>query len=86
MKNGLDHYFDHWRRGRLAREHRHEDERSDGTDRQRAGRIVGSFLGSWAAIGLGVAPAGSIMSFLVALAGAIALIFILRALGIFKKG
>ena len=48
--------------------------------------IVGSFLGSWVAIGLGIAPAGSIMSFLVALAGAIALIFILRALGVFKKG
>ena len=47
--------------------------------------IVGSLLGSWAAVGLGIAPAGSIMSFLVALVGAIALIFILRALGIFKK-
>ena len=47
--------------------------------------IVGSFLGSSAAVGLGIAPAGSIMSFLVALVGAIALIFILRALGIFKK-
>jgi uncharacterized membrane protein YeaQ/YmgE (transglycosylase-associated protein family) len=48
--------------------------------------IVGSFLGSWAAVKLGLAPAGGIMSFLIALAGAIALIFILRALGIFKKG
>jgi uncharacterized membrane protein YeaQ/YmgE (transglycosylase-associated protein family) len=47
--------------------------------------IVGSFLGSAAAVGLGVAPAGGIMSFVVALLGAIALIFILRALGIFKK-
>jgi uncharacterized membrane protein YeaQ/YmgE (transglycosylase-associated protein family) len=47
--------------------------------------IVGSFLGSWAAVGLGIAPAGGIMSFLVALVGAVALIFILRALGIFKK-
>jgi uncharacterized membrane protein YeaQ/YmgE (transglycosylase-associated protein family) len=47
--------------------------------------IVGSLLGSLAAVGLGIAPAGGIMSFLVALAGAIALIFILRALGIFNK-
>jgi uncharacterized membrane protein YeaQ/YmgE (transglycosylase-associated protein family) len=47
--------------------------------------IVGSLLGTWAAVGLGIAPVGGIMSFLVALVGAIALIFILRALGIFKK-
>ena len=47
--------------------------------------IVGSLLGSSVAVGLGIAPAGSIMSFLIALVGAIALIFILRALGIFKK-
>jgi len=48
--------------------------------------IVGSFLGSLVAVGLGIAPAGGPVGFLVALAGAIALIFILRALGIFKKG
>ena len=47
--------------------------------------IVGSLLGSSVAVGLGIAPAGSIMSFLIALVGAIALIFILQALGIFKK-
>jgi uncharacterized membrane protein YeaQ/YmgE (transglycosylase-associated protein family) len=47
--------------------------------------IVGSLLGSAVAVGLGIAPAGGIMSFLVALVGAVALIFILRALGIFKK-
>ena len=47
--------------------------------------IVGSLLGSWAAVGLGVAPAGGIMRFVVALLGAVALIFILRALGILKK-
>jgi len=47
--------------------------------------IVGSILGSAAAVGLGIAPVGGIMSFLVALVGAIALIFILRALGILKK-
>jgi uncharacterized membrane protein YeaQ/YmgE (transglycosylase-associated protein family) len=47
--------------------------------------IVGSFLGSLCAVGLGFAPAGGIMGFVLALAGASALIFILRALGIFKK-
>lgn len=47
--------------------------------------IVGSLLGSAAATGLGIAPAGGITRFLVALVGAIALIFILRALGVLKK-
>jgi uncharacterized membrane protein YeaQ/YmgE (transglycosylase-associated protein family) len=47
--------------------------------------IVGSLLGSTVAGGLGIAPIGGIMSFVVALVGAAALIFILRALGIFKK-
>ena len=47
--------------------------------------IVGSALGSWAAGALGIAPAGGILQFVVAIAGAAALIFILRALGIFKK-
>jgi uncharacterized membrane protein YeaQ/YmgE (transglycosylase-associated protein family) len=47
--------------------------------------IVGSVLGMWAAGALGIAPEGSIMRFVVALVGAVVLIFILRALGIFKK-
>jgi len=47
--------------------------------------IVGSFLGFWAAGALGIAPTGGILRFIVALVGALALIFILRALGIFKK-
>lgn len=47
--------------------------------------IVGSMLGSAVAAGLGIAPVGGIMNFVVALVGASALIFILRALGIFKK-
>jgi len=47
--------------------------------------IVGSLLGSAVAVGLGIAHVGGIMSFLVSLVGAITLIFILRALGIFKK-
>jgi uncharacterized membrane protein YeaQ/YmgE (transglycosylase-associated protein family) len=48
--------------------------------------IVGSFLGFWAAGALGLAPTGGILRFVVAVVGAVALIFILRALGIFKKG
>jgi uncharacterized membrane protein YeaQ/YmgE (transglycosylase-associated protein family) len=47
--------------------------------------IVGGLLGNWVAGALGLAPAGGIMRFVVALIGAIALIAILRALGIFKK-
>jgi uncharacterized membrane protein YeaQ/YmgE (transglycosylase-associated protein family) len=47
--------------------------------------IVGSFLGFWAAGALGIAPTDGILRFIVALVGALALIFILRALGIFKK-
>jgi len=47
--------------------------------------IVGSLLGSFAAVALGMGPAGGIMSFIVALLGAMALIFILRALGLFRK-
>jgi uncharacterized membrane protein YeaQ/YmgE (transglycosylase-associated protein family) len=47
--------------------------------------IVGSFLGFWAAGALGLAPTGGIVRFIVAVVGAVLLIFILRALGIFKK-
>jgi uncharacterized membrane protein YeaQ/YmgE (transglycosylase-associated protein family) len=47
--------------------------------------IVGSLLGFWAAGALGLAPTGGIVRFIVAVAGAVLLIFILRALGIFKK-
>jgi uncharacterized membrane protein YeaQ/YmgE (transglycosylase-associated protein family) len=46
--------------------------------------IVGSALGYWLAGLLGIA-AGGIGGWLVALAGAVILIAILRALGIFKK-
>lgn len=48
--------------------------------------IVGSFVGFWAAGLLGLAPTGGIVRFVVAVVGAVVLIFILRALGIFKKG
>ena len=47
--------------------------------------IAGSVLGSAAAVGLGIAPAGGVTSFAVALLAAIALIFLLRALGIFNQ-
>ena len=46
--------------------------------------IVGSALGHWLAGQLGIV-AGGIGAWLVALAGAIILIAILRAIGIFKK-
>lgn len=47
--------------------------------------VVGSMLGFWIAGLLGIAPAGGVMRFVVALAGAILLIFILGKLGVFKK-
>jgi len=48
--------------------------------------IVGSMLGFWLAGMLGIAPTGGILRFVVAVAGAAGLIFILRALGLFKGG
>ena len=47
--------------------------------------IVGSSLGYWLAGVLGIAPAGGFLGFLVGVAGAVLLIFILSKLGIFKK-
>ena len=47
--------------------------------------IAGSAIGFWIAGALGHAAGGGIMRFLVAIAGAALLIFVLRALGIFKK-
>ncbi len=47
--------------------------------------VVGSMLGFWIAGLLGLAPAGGILRFVVALAGAVLLIFILGKLGIFRK-
>jgi len=45
--------------------------------------VVGSILGYWIAGLLGIAPMG-ILSYVVAVAGAVLLIFILRALGVFR--
>lgn len=47
--------------------------------------VVGSLLGFWIAGLVGIAPAGGILRFVIALAGAVLLIFILGKLGIFKK-
>lgn len=46
--------------------------------------IVGSFLGFWVAGVLGLATYGSIVRWIVAVAGAALLIVILKAVGIFK--
>jgi len=47
--------------------------------------VVGSAFGFWIAGVLGLAAAGGIMRFVIALAGAVLLIVILRAVGVFKK-
>lgn len=47
--------------------------------------VVGAAIGFWIAGALGIAAGGGILRFLVALAGAVLLIVILRALGVFKK-
>ena len=46
--------------------------------------IIGSSLGFWLAGVLGLAASGPIISWVIAVAGAAVLIFILKALGIFK--
>lgn len=46
--------------------------------------VVGSILGYWLAGLLGIAPTGEILRFLIAIAGAALLIFILSMLGVFK--
>jgi uncharacterized membrane protein YeaQ/YmgE (transglycosylase-associated protein family) len=47
--------------------------------------VVGSALGFWIAGLLGIAPAGGILRFVVAIAGAALLIFILDRLGVISK-
>ncbi len=46
--------------------------------------IAGSVLGYWLAGMAGITASGGILRFLIAVAGAALLIFILRALGVFK--
>ena len=47
--------------------------------------IVGSLIGAWLAGMLGITAQGGFLGFLISIAGAALLIFLLRALGIFKK-
>lgn len=47
--------------------------------------VIGSSLGFWIAGLLGMEPTGGILRFIVAIAGAALLIFILGKLGIFRK-
>jgi uncharacterized membrane protein YeaQ/YmgE (transglycosylase-associated protein family) len=47
--------------------------------------VVGSLLGYWIAGLLGIAPTGGILRFVVAIAGAVLLIFVLRKFGVFQK-
>ncbi len=47
--------------------------------------IAGSFLGYWLAGQLGIGAPGGIVGFLVAIGGAVLLIVILRALGVFGR-
>ncbi|APG24917.1 MULTISPECIES: GlsB/YeaQ/YmgE family stress response membrane protein [Syntrophotalea] len=47
--------------------------------------VAGSMLGFWIAGVLGMSASGGIMRFIVAIAGASLLIFILRKLGLFGK-
>lgn len=47
--------------------------------------VAGSALGFWAFGLFGLAPAGGVLRFVVAIIGAALLIFILQKLGLFKK-
>ncbi|MGK2907428.1 MAG: GlsB/YeaQ/YmgE family stress response membrane protein [Desulfuromonadales bacterium] len=47
--------------------------------------VLGSLLGFWIAGLLGIAATGGILRFVVAIAGAVLLIFILGKLGMFRK-
>ena len=47
--------------------------------------VAGSLLGNWIAGLMGMAPSGNILRFVVALAGAVLLIFILQQIGLFRR-
>lgn len=47
--------------------------------------VVGSILGYWLAGLIGIAPEGGIGRFIIAVIGAVILIMILKALGVFKR-
>lgn len=46
--------------------------------------VVGSLIGHWGAGALGIAAAGTLASWIISLVGAVVLIAILRAIGVFK--
>jgi uncharacterized membrane protein YeaQ/YmgE (transglycosylase-associated protein family) len=48
--------------------------------------IVGSALGFWLAGMAGIAASGGILRFVIAIAGAALLIFVLSLLGVFRRG
>jgi uncharacterized membrane protein YeaQ/YmgE (transglycosylase-associated protein family) len=47
--------------------------------------VAGSILGNWLAELLGIAATGGVLRFVVALAGAALLIFILQKIGVYRK-
>jgi uncharacterized membrane protein YeaQ/YmgE (transglycosylase-associated protein family) len=47
--------------------------------------VIGSIIGFWIAEQFGIAPTGGFARFLIALFGAVVLIFVLRALGMFGR-
>ncbi|HKK08619.1 MAG TPA: GlsB/YeaQ/YmgE family stress response membrane protein [Gemmatimonadota bacterium] len=47
--------------------------------------VIGAAVGFWLAGVLGIAPTGGIGRFLVALGGAVVLLFVLRSVGMFRK-
>lgn len=47
--------------------------------------VLGSLLGYWIAGLLGITASGGVARFLIAIGGAVILIFILRALGLFRS-
>lgn len=46
--------------------------------------VVGSLLGHWGAAALGIARAGTLANWIISLVGAVVLIAILRAIGVFS--
>jgi len=72
------------RHHRLARQHRHEDERADGHHRQRPGWHRGIGARILARGLLGVPATSAVVGYIISIVGAVILIAILKALGIFK--
>ena len=77
--DGLHRRHHHRRGHRLARQHPHED----GLIANIVVGVVGSLIGQWGAGALAIAAAGTLASWIVSLVGAVVLIAILRAIGVF---